>query len=162
MNAAGQGGFSLLEILVAAVIMAVGLAGLAALLLTSITATSRAENLTSASVLADSLAAQFALSPGQQSAFTADPATAARLECMAPASCSAAQFASQALAQWRAGIADALPGGTGVVCRDGSPDDGVPDSHACDGTGSLVVKIFWHERLQVTDRWARHVITVAT
>lgn len=46
---------------------------------------------------------------------------------------------------WRAQVAATLPGGTGVICLDSTPDDG--DSQAtpgCDGVGVLyVVKVWW-------------------
>jgi len=47
------------------------------------------------------------------------------------------------LAEWQQAMA-ALPAGEGQVCRDSTPDDGTPAAPACDGLGSLhAVKVWW-------------------
>ena len=42
-----------------------------------------------------------------------------------------------------------MPGGSGVVCIDNTPDDGTPAAPGCDGIGTMmVVKVFWTEKGQ--------------
>ena len=51
--------------------------------------------------------------------------------------------------QWSAALARELPGSNvvGVVCIDSTPDDGTAGAPACDGSGqALAVKVFWQER----------------
>jgi type IV pilus assembly protein PilV len=156
-----QSGFSLLEVLVAGAILAVGLAGIAALLLRSIAATQWAESRTTASFLADSLAAWMRVSPDQEATFAGTPPAPEGPRCMAPGSCPPGQFARDALAWWQADVAASLPGGSGLVCRDGTPRDGTAGSPQCDGAGMLVIKIFWQERLRGPDTAGRHAVLVA-
>lgn len=67
--------------------------------------------------------------------------------CGSSSSCSPSQTAALDYARWSQTIAQALPGGTGVVCVDSTPDDGTAASPACDGSGSVyAVKVFWNER----------------
>jgi type IV pilus assembly protein PilV len=73
-----------------------------------------------------------------------DPATTSA--CTLANVCDAAQMAARDFAQWRTGVA-VLPGGSGAICLDSSPDDGTAAAPACDGTGTqLAIKVFWSER----------------
>jgi len=48
-----------------------------------------------------------------------------------------------ALGDWQQAVT-ALPAGEGQICLDSTPDDGTPVSPACDGLGSLhAVKVWW-------------------
>ena len=70
-------------------------------------------------------------------------------DCGATTSCTPARMAQLDYAQWSATLGRELPGGSGVVCLDASPDDGASDGAACSGSGSmLAVKVFWSERGQ--------------
>ena len=61
--------------------------------------------------------------------------------------CTPTQMAQLDYSVWSTAVASALPGGSGVVCLDSSPDDGVAGAPACDGTaGTFAVKVFWTER----------------
>ena len=68
-------------------------------------------------------------------------------DCGTNSSCAPARMALLDFWLWSTTLARELPGGTGVVCLDGSPDDGDASTAACDGSGSmLAVKVFWSER----------------
>jgi type IV pilus assembly protein PilV len=59
-------------------------------------------------------------------------------------------MAAHDLADWGAKVKAALPGGTGVVCVDSTPNDGTAPGTAtalCDGTGTVgyVIKIWWND-----------------
>jgi Tfp pilus assembly protein PilV len=58
--------------------------------------------------------------------------------------CSSEEMAAWQLGVWRDQLARQLPGGSGLVCRDRSADDGNSDDPSCDGAGGDVIKIFWH------------------
>ena len=67
--------------------------------------------------------------------------------CGTTSPCSSADMATLDYAQWRTDVANALPGGTGMVCVTSTPDTGTSASPACDGTGSnLAIKVFWTEK----------------
>ena len=47
------------------------------------------------------------------------------------------------LTDWQQAVSE-LPAGEGMVCLDATPDDGTPASPACDGIGVLhAVKVWW-------------------
>ena len=72
-------------------------------------------------------------------------------DCGATSSCTPVRMAALDYAQWSTAIGVQLPGGTGVVCVDSTPDDGTADSPACDGAGTAyAVKVFWRERDQTS------------
>ena len=137
-----QQGFSLLEVLIAGAIMGSGLAGLAALLLTSVSGTAQSSNRTSASFLAESMAVQIGISPASEQVFLQSPPKAI-LHCDAKNTCSAAQFSAANLKLWQIELADRLPAGSGTICRDSTPFDGSTENTQCDGGKLLVVKVFW-------------------
>ena len=150
-----QAGFSLLEVLVAAVIMALGLSGLAALLLAGATGTSNAAYRTTAVILADSLAAQVRLTPDAIDTYLSPP-PATLPDCHAPHACTPVQYAQYNLNQWQTELEASLPGSSGLVCRDSSPGDGAPVSPACDGAGSWVIKIFWRGQALTRGNFSRY------
>ncbi len=68
-------------------------------------------------------------------------------DCGAVSSCAPARMAQLDYALWSATIGRELPGGSGVVCIDSSPDDGSAAAPACDTAGQmLAIKVFWSER----------------
>jgi type IV pilus assembly protein PilV len=67
--------------------------------------------------------------------------------CTVAAPCTPTQMATTDFARWRTSLGNLLPGGSGVVCLDSSPNDGSSTAPACDGSGAqLAVKVFWSER----------------
>ncbi|MDE2369677.1 MAG: type IV pilus modification protein PilV [Burkholderiales bacterium] len=74
-------------------------------------------------------------------------APAAAPVCGVGSACTPTQVAKADYSAWSAEIALALPGGTGIVCLDGTPDDGSAAAPACDGAaGTYAIKLFWTER----------------
>jgi type IV pilus assembly protein PilV len=126
-------GFSLVEIMIAAAIFSLGLGGLSALLLTAITGTIDARNRSIASLHAESLAEMIAMTPGNLDHYV-NPVSG---------SLESSGLAAQYLYAWQQSLSADLPKGDGLVCRDGTPDDGHAAEPACDGDDELVVKIFW-------------------
>lgn len=148
------GGFSLIEVLVSAVVMSSGLAGLAALLMTALSGTASAADRAAAAMLADAMVAQLRISPTVSDVFL-QPAPASPPDCSAAGACSAEQFAGAALGAWQQTVMAQLPAGRGLVCLDGTPEDGSAAAPACDGQPSLAVKLFWSPARGAPERLAR-------
>jgi len=138
-----ESGFSLIEVIIAAAIFSTGLGGLSLLLLTAVMGTAEASHQTIASTRASSLAEMIAMNSAASGHYI-NPLPGAE-PCMVGDDCSSEQMASADLDHWLGELARELPGGSGLVCRDSTPDDGHSANPACDGTGNLVVKVFWME-----------------
>ena len=68
-------------------------------------------------------------------------------DCGSTSSCAPARMAALDYSQWSAAVGAQIPGGSGVVCLDSTPDDGTADAPGCDGAGTgFAVKVFWRER----------------
>jgi len=141
-------GFSLVEVMVALVVLSMGLAGLAALLTTGVRATGTA-NLQSVAITHSQTGVEMMRANLQ--AYTAGWYTGANtsgdapseVTCGGTSGCTGEEQATNDFATWRERIAASMPDGQGFICVDSTPDDGQPDALACDGLGSSVTKIFW-------------------
>lgn len=151
-----QQGMSLIEVLIAALVLAIGLLGLAALQAKGLQS-SHSSNLRSQSTLfaydmADRMRAN--LVGFEQGAYN-KPA-AADHDCSwdgsQPAACTPQEMAEHDVWEWNLAIAEALPQGIGVVCLDSTPNDGTDadadgvvetTEFACDDTGSAYVVKLW-------------------
>jgi type IV pilus assembly protein PilV len=119
-----QGGFSLIELTVATAIYSMGLGSLSLMMLLAVGGTTDARFETTAAMQLSSLAEMILMNPGGHA-------------------CTAEEMAAWQMATWRRALASQLPRGRGLVCRDGSPDDGSDGDTACDGQGGEVIKLFW-------------------
>lgn len=149
LSARRRSGFALVEVLVTVVVLAVAALGYAALQLRGLSTNSSAMWRSKATVLAYEAADRVrANAPGAaagQYNNLLNPSTTSA--CTLTNVCNAAQMAARDFAQWRTAVGSALPGGSGVICLDSSPDDGTTASPACDGSGTqLAIKVFWSER----------------
>jgi len=137
-------GFSLVEVLVAMAIFALGLGAISLMLLASAHGTVEAQNQTTAAMHAASLAQLILLNPAAKGHYLA-PAPASGGNCLAPEVCSGTAWAAANFARWQHGLEQSLAHATGLVCLDATPEDGSASQPACDGVGPAVVKIFWPE-----------------
>ena len=137
-------GFSLLEVLIASTVFSLGLAGSAALLLTSIIGSAQARRQGIASMAAASLAEQIRLNPVALDHYLNPPEYVSRI-CSGDNQCTPEQQADFDYRLWQLELADSIPNARGLVCRDATPRDGVEGNGQCDGTGPLVIKIFWND-----------------
>ena len=156
-------GFTLLEVLIAIVVVAFGLLGLAGLqvfaLRNNISAAQRVTATALTADIVDRMKANFEGVVAGNYNVTASsgysgPAVAACAQ--KSGTCTPANLATTDLYEWKQRIAAALPGGDGRVCVDTTPavpdpdvGGGVPSpaSPGCNGTGvnSYVVKIWWYD-----------------
>lgn len=124
-----NGGFTLIEVMVAAVVLAVGLLGVGALAVAGLRDGGETRERTAAALLAAELGARLRMSVSQTSA------------CATPC-----PLPGGLPEDWRERVAADLPGGAAVLCRDATPEDGSPEDAACDGTGPAVIKLLWRGR----------------
>jgi type IV pilus modification protein PilV len=138
-----QSGFSLLEVLIASTIFSFGLAGFAALLLASIIGSAEARKEGIASMVAANLSEQIRLNPLALGRYLNPPEYVSRI-CAGDNQCSPEQQADYDFRLWQLELADSIQNARGLVCHDGTPQDGIEGDNHCDGSGPLVIKIFWN------------------
>jgi type IV pilus assembly protein PilV len=112
-----QSGFTIVEVLVALVVLAIGLLGIAALYLNSLqagrTAIYRTQAITLAADLADRIRMNRTAQAGYGSVFA--DVEAAVADCVTTGGCTDDELATTDLANWKEAIANRLPGGEGQV-----------------------------------------------
>ncbi len=158
------GGFTLLEVLIAIIIVSIGLLGVAAMQATTLknagSSKYRSAAITLTSDMSDRLRANlegvmqgnFVVGTGYNRPRTAigdaaynTPQTACR-----SSGCPAASMVLDDLATWQQRLAANLPRGTGVVCIDSGSSatpptfNGTTINPQCDGIGTMfAIKVFW-------------------
>ncbi len=155
-------GFTLIEVLISMIILAVGLLGISGLQVTGLrsnaSALLRSQATMSASDMADRMRAN-------NIGFTAgnydQPAATANANCKTTAGCTPAEMASNDMSIWSTNISNTLPSGAGTVCLDSTPIDGASSAAAaCDGLGtSYAIKIWWQDNRDSAAALKRFVVT---
>jgi type IV pilus assembly protein PilV len=113
-----ESGFTLVEALVALVILAIGMLGIAALYIEGLRASRAALIRTEAVTLAADLADRIRINRDGGASYAGTAATAPNANCLpGGAGCDPADLAAHDLRVWLDAIAAALPGGTGTVVR---------------------------------------------
>jgi type IV pilus assembly protein PilV len=138
-----QNGFSLIEVMIALLVLAVGAAGTGLLLLTSVQGTVQAQERSQAALQASELA----------QLIHANPAVLGHLihgnenspECGDEQPCPGKEWARDHLQDWQQELQQSISQARGIVCNDSSPRDGDLSDLACDGMGDAVIKIVWQE-----------------
>lgn len=148
---ARSAGVTLVEILVAILILSFGLLGSAGLQMAGLRAALSANQRTTATLLAydaaDRMRANMAgVTAGNYQNYTATE----NPNCLLVAGCTPPQLAQHDMWEWGQAIAAQLPSGIGIVCRDATPNDGTSNASQvaaqCDGVGlQYVIKIWWFE-----------------
>ena len=140
-----QRGHTLIEVLVAVVVLSVSMVGM----LKMQTATQAVNNSASLRSYASHKAYELAdrARANQQGllagAYSNLSGAGANPGCVA-SGCTPAQMAANDWYEWNADLAQHLPNGQAALCIDCAPNDGTPASPACDGVGNaFAVKIWW-------------------
>ena len=142
-----QGGYVLLEALIAVVVAAVGFVGAARMQTFGLAMNNSTQVRQKATLLGYQMADRIRANQSGVTPHAYDNAAAADAGCLAT-SCSPAQLAGADMTQWQADIAAQLPGGSGVVCLDSTPDDGSAAAPQCDGLGNVIaVKLWWVDKV---------------
>ncbi|PIE83388.1 MAG: type IV pilus modification protein PilV [Candidatus Contendobacter odensis] len=159
-------GFTLIEILVAVLVLTIGLLGLAGLQVSGLRFNQSAYLRTQATLLAYEMADRMRANPvGFINGDYNNPAPANIAGCSDGSGCAPAEMAQNDMQEWRAKIARLLPGNaTGVVCQDsGVFDDGTPPpggNPACAGGTTYAIKVWWDDqRTGDPNQYQRFVVT---
>jgi type IV pilus assembly protein PilV len=163
---AGQSGFTLVEILIALLVLSIGLLGLAGLQTAGLRANHSANLRTQATLLAYDMTDRMRANwEGYKEGFYDDPSASENEACLSTG-CGPQDMAEHDMWEWGERIAITMPQGAGIVCLDDSADDG--DDLASDGCGNngalndsiYAVKIWWADEFDtetgdpVTKRFA--------
>jgi type IV pilus assembly protein PilV len=149
-----QGGFTLLEVLIAIVVLALGLLGLAGLQAASLRNNHSAYLRSQATLLAYDMADRMRANPeAVKNGDYNKPAAPAKItECFTTDGCTPDKMAQQDKFEWATAVANTMPSGQAVVCLDSTSDPesgaGIPTFAApqCDNTGTVyAVKIWWND-----------------
>jgi len=153
-----QGGYVLFEALIAVVVAAVGFIGAARMQTLGLAMNNSAQVRQKATLLGYQMADRIRANQAGVSARAYDQPTAGATDCLvATSGCTPTQLAAADVGEWQAEIASQLPGATGVVCLDSTPDDGTAGAPQCDGAGNVIaVKLWWVDKVGT----ARFVVSV--
>lgn len=141
-------GVSLVEVLVALVVLSIGILGVAALHATAL------KNNTSSYVRSQMMIAAYDLADrmraNRESALDGDYDGingAQHGNCETATGCVPQQMAEHDIWTWKNQLVTIIPNATGIVCQDASPDDGTGlGAAACSGSGDLrAIKIWWQD-----------------
>ena len=144
-----QGGYVLFEALIAVLIAAVGFVGAARMQTLGLAMNNSTQVRQKATLLGYQMADRIRANQAGVTAHAYDRPTAGATACLvAAAGCTPAQLAAADIGEWQSEIAVQLPGATGVVCLDSTPDDGAAAAPDCDGAGNIIaVKLWWTDKV---------------
>jgi type IV pilus assembly protein PilV len=173
MKTTSARGFTMLEVLVAILVLSLGLLGLAGLQTVGLRNNTASTQRTIATLLASDIAdrmranynsvvsgdynyANYSVAAGSSVVGKTTYANGISTTACTPGACTSTLIAQQDIYDWNQQICAQLPQSTpctagngpwGVVCRDLSPNDGTPAAPACDNlaTSPYVIKIWWIE-----------------
>jgi type IV pilus assembly protein PilV len=136
-----QRGITLLEVLVALIVLSIGLIGLAGLQSTSLRMNNSAYMRSQATALAYDMADRVRANADAGNAYD-QPAATVNVNCESAATgCTPQAMAQNDMFRWLEQIADVLPLGTGAICLDSTPA-----TAACDGAGNAyVIRVTWDD-----------------
>ena len=165
-----QNGSTMIEVMVAILVLALGMMGMLGMFISSLKITSGAiyRNVATqqAYAIADSMRANL---PNLAAYFT--PTATANANCFNSTGCTAAQLPNAEYQMWQTQLSTLLPAGQGKVCRDnaasGSARTPAPQTYAaffaCSDSGQVVVKVCWDEtRIQNSNASAANTGNTST
>jgi type IV pilus assembly protein PilV len=152
-----RGGFTLIEVMVALLILSIGLFGMLGITANSLKLTSSANFRTTAAQQAYAMAETLRANPSTLGAAAAGDATfmsttpASTPDCVKAAGCARGAFINNVVYMWQQAVQANLPNGAGTVCRDANAAATPPNTAGatinwnCTGSGQYVVKVCWNE-----------------
>lgn len=142
-----QRGSTLIEVLIALLVLSFGMMGMAGVQSVSLRGNQAAYFRTQATSLSmDIIERMRANLTGVGAGAYNNVAGSATASCFTTAGCTNTQMADQDINDWLAQVTALLPGGTAVVCLDSGGDDGTAAAFACDNTGATyAIKIWWDD-----------------
>lgn len=157
-------GFTLIEVLVALLVLGIGLLGVAGLQSATLGMNHASYLRSQATVLAQDITDRMRANPRGTGNGAYFQGTATETSsCTTTTGCTTLEMAQHDLWEWQNLLAARLPSGEGVVCLDSTPDDGSGSgAPACDGAGTNPkVKIWWFSKDdEATQRFVTEVRTL--
>lgn len=152
-----QHGVTLLETLIAILVLSFGMLGMLGVIINSLKLTTSSNYRTIAAQQAYSMAdllrgtpALLAENSGQ--GYSGLSYTDPESNCLKTAGCDKAKLMKTQLYIWQEGLKASLPSGSGIICRDTSADNANGTDWKCTNTGPYVVKVCWDEtRVAIAD-----------
>ncbi len=146
-------GFTLVEVMIAMLVLSLGLLGFASLQVYGMKNTHSAYLRTQATALAYEIADRMRANPSAITAGTYNLATPTRkTACTQSSGCNPTELAGNDIFEWGNTVAANLPEGQAVVCLDTTPKDGIPGAHACSNNGTVyAIKIWWKDDKNTLD-----------
>lgn len=156
-----QQGVTLLEVLIAILVLSFGLLGMLGLTANGIKMTSSSHYRTIAAQQLASMADMINANPYIVSKY-APPTSTATAACLSTTGCAHASTttllsdASYATMPnndynvWLVNLTRLLPNGLGIVCLDADPADGNSADFKCSGAGRPTIKICWNENARIS------------
>jgi type IV pilus assembly protein PilV len=146
-------GFTLLDVLIAIVVVAFGMLGLAGLQVFALKNNQSASLRVAATNLTTDIIDRMkgnylGVINGNYDRPDTASYTTVESGCTQATGCAPDALARNDLREWQQRVAASLPGGVGVVCLDSSPNEAAtPGASACDGVGAAAyaVKIWWYD-----------------
>ncbi len=146
---ARQAGFSLIEVLVSILVVAIAVLAMGGLQLGSLRATGGSMLRTIATQQAYDIAdrARANMPAYRAGTYASTGAGTNHAACFSAAGCTPQEQAEMDVYLWNQTNASVLPSGQGVICIDSTPNDGTPGAPACDNVAgaNLAVKIWWDD-----------------
>lgn len=144
-----QSGATLLEVLIAILVLSFGMLGMLGLIINSLKMTTSSNYRTIAAQQAYSMADTLRSNVLILAKFQT-PSGSTTANCLTSAGCNRDEMYITDYALWSTRLASMLPAGRGTVCSDATPNDGDPGDWKCDAaaanpTGPFVVKVCWIE-----------------
>lgn len=143
-----QCGVTLLEVLIAILILSFGLLGMLGLITNGLKITSTSNYRTIAAQQLTAMADLVNANPYLTSAY-ASPSNTLTAACLTTSGCATTAVPNNDYYLWLANLTKVLPSGTGIICLDATPSDGNSGGYACSGSGRLTVKICWNENARI-------------
>ena len=151
MHRSKQSGATMVEVLVAIVVIAIGLLGIVGMQALGLRNNHTASIRSQATMMAYDLADRVRANPGGAASYDfdveGDLPTAEVADCkQETGTCTNANMASHDVYVWLQDLANSMPDGQGTICLDNSPDIGTPADFKCEAGGSVyVIKVWWDE-----------------
>lgn len=138
-------GFSLIEALIALIIVSIGLLGLAALQTSTLRNMQMANISSQATISAHDIIERMRANPtGMQSNAYDTPNLVSNADCYTTIGCNPTELAKNDMYEWVNNLTQTIPESNAIICIDSTPDDGINNTTAaCDGSGDVYAIKIW-------------------
>ncbi len=145
-----QQGVTLLEVLIAIVVLSFGLLGMLGMLMNGLKMTSSSHYRTIAAQQLTAMADMINANPSLINLYSPPTSSTPTPTCFTTG-CNTAQLPPTDYGLWQANLRALLPNdtGRGILCLDATPADGNSGAFACDNAGRPTIKICWNENARV-------------